>query len=46
MRIRLGARAKRALKGARSVALRLGGVATDAVGNRAAPVIRPVTLRR
>jgi molybdenum-dependent DNA-binding transcriptional regulator ModE len=46
LKIKLTAKAKKALKKARSVKVSVRGVATDDAGNAAAPLLKRVTLKR
>ena len=46
LKVKLTAKAKKALKKARSVKLTVRGVATDDAGNAGAPLVKKVTLKR
>ena len=46
LKVKLTAKAKKALKKARSVKVSVRGVATDDAGNAAAPLLERVTLKR
>ena len=46
LKVKLTAKAKKALKKARSVKVSVRGVATDDAGNAAAPLLKRVTLKR